>query len=186
MTGAAGMAQATPAIELAGLDLPALVQGAQQVSGRGCPAVRARKPAALERPWRSVVTAVSMRCAALDGPDGKPDARTEAIATLRPGAAVLQGVPVVALRHSASWAHDDQQYVLAAAYSDIATRMGAYIKARCLSQATAGGVVEGQCTAVHEEGGQGLFMRTSELGGLWLRPDPDDAHRTVLAEAWSE
>lgn len=180
------MAQATPAVELAGLDLPALVHGAQQVSGRGCPAVRARTPAALERPWRSVVTAITMRCTALEGPDKKPDARTEAIATLRPGAAVLRGVPVVALRHSASWAHDDQQYVLAAAYADVAPTLAPYVKARCLSQANASDAVEGLCTAVHEEGGQGFFMRTSELGGFWLRPDPDDPRRTMLVEAWSE
>ena len=188
MVGTACLAQRAPAIELAGIDPPSLVHGAQQVSGKGCPAVRARKPGELAPPWRAVVATISMRCEALDGPDKAPDARTETVATLKPGAAVLRGVPVIALRHSASWAHDDNRYVLAAAYADVAVTLGAYIRARCVSQAAAAAadVAEDRCTAVQDDSHGGLFVRTSELGGLWLHPDPDDARRTVLAEAWSE
>jgi hypothetical protein len=175
-----------PAIDLAGMDPPTWVHGAEKASGQGCRAVRARRPAELPQPWRGLVRTITMQCTPMAGVDKEPDASTESVATLRPGAATLRGVPVLAMRLSESWAHGDTQYVLDAPHAEVAGLLGAYVKARCLSRAGTTVVVEGLCEPMADEGNGGTYTRTSELGGAWLHPDPDDARRTILADAWSE
>lgn len=185
--GLASVAAAGAApVELAGMDPPSWVHGADKASGRGCRAVRARRPAELPAPWRGLVRTITMQCTPMAGVDKEPDASTESVATLRPGAATLRGIPVLALRLSESWAHGDTQYVLDAPHAEVAALLGAYIKARCLSRAGTTVVVEGLCEPMADEGNGGTYTRTSELGGAWLHPDPDDARRTILADAWSE
>jgi len=174
-TAPTALAGGTP-FELAGMDPPTWVHGADKASGQGCRAVRARRPAELPQPWRGLVRTITMQCTPMAGVDKEPDASTESVATLRPGAATLRGVPVIALRLSESWAHGDTQYVLDAPHAEVAGLLGAYIKARCLSRAE----------PMPDEGNGGTYTRTSELGGAWLHPDPDDARRTILADAWSE
>ncbi|WP_198085343.1 hypothetical protein [Variovorax sp. E3] len=198
LTAGLCMAAATAAIafEAAGIDMPALVrhphrpEAAQGTPGnmRGvtCKEVRARKPAELPSPWRGAVTAISMSCEPFPGLDKEPDVSTDAVARLRPGAATLWGVPVIELRHSESWAHGDSQYVLGAAYADVAASLGAYLQARCLSQAPRAAPRESICNVEPDARHGGLYVRTSELGGVWLHPDPADPRRSILAQAWSE
>ncbi|WP_183026138.1 hypothetical protein [Variovorax sp. UMC13] len=185
--GLASVASAGAApVELAGMDLPSWVHGADKASGQGCRAVRARRPTELPQPWRGLVRTITMQCSPMAGVDKEPDASTESVATLRPGAATLRGIPVLALRLSESWAHGDTQYVLDAPHAEVAAVLGAYVKARCLSRAGTTVVVEGLCEPLADEGNGGSYTRTSEMGGTWLHPDPDDPRRTILADAWSE
>lgn len=177
---------AAMAVELGGVDTPQLVHGLQHASGKGCRAVRARKPAELKPPWRDAVVSIVLRCEPVEGIDKKRDATTDAVAVLRPGIATLWGVPVVALRQSSSTAHGESQVVLDAPYADAERTLGGYVRARCLSSAATTVAVEGQCTAIVDEGDGSSYTRTSEVGGIWLRPDADDPRRTILVEAWSE
>ena len=45
-------------------------------------------------------------------------------------------------------------------------------------------LAQGDCTLIRED--EGLYLDTSEVGGIWLHPDQDDTRRTVYAEAWSD
>lgn len=177
---------AAMAFDVADMDPPALVHGLDKASGIGCKAVRAKKNAELAPPWRSAITAISMTCEPMEGLNKEPDAGTVAVAKLRPGAATLQGIPVVELRQSSSWAHDDSQYVLGAAYPEVVNLLGAYIRARCLARAGSQAPTENLCAIAPDAQHGGIYVNTSELGGTWLHPDPRDPRRSVLAEASSE
>jgi len=102
---------AVMAFDAAGIEPPALTDGHQNPSGKGCSAIRALKPAELPQPWRRAVTKIVLTCEPMEGVDKEPDAATNAVAILRPGAVNLRGIPVVELRHGASWAGDDVQHV---------------------------------------------------------------------------
>ena len=177
---------AARAFDAAGIEPPLLTHGHQNASGKGCPAIRALKPAELPPPWRAVVTRIVTKCEPMAGMDKEPDAATRTVAILRPGAVFLRGIPVVELRHSSSWAHDDVQHVLDAPYADVAKTVAAYVRARCSADFGPGAMISDSCDPVVDSGDGGFFVKTSELGGTWFHPDPDNPRRSILAVAWSE
>ena len=174
------------AFDATGMDPPVLVHGHGKTSGIGCKAVRAKKPSELPQPWRGAVVGISITCEPMVGLNKEPDASTDAVARLRPGAITLLGIAVVELRQSSSWAHDDSQFVLDAAYSEIAGSLGAYVRSRCLAGAAPQAPAENLCTIAPDAEHGGIYVNTSELGGTWLHPDPRDPRRSILAEASSE
>ncbi len=177
---------AVMAFDAAGIEPPLLTDGQQNASGKGCPAIRALKPAELPKPWRTAVTQIVMKCEPMAGMDKEPDASTRTVAILRPGAVNLRGIPVVELRHSSSWAHDDVQHVLDVPYAAVADTIAAYVRARCSADFGPAAMSAETCNPVFDSGNAGFFVKTSELGGTWFHPDPDNPHRSILAVAWSE
>jgi hypothetical protein len=180
------VANAAMAFDVADMDLPLLIHGADQAAGQGCPAVRALKPVELPLPWRAAVTRIVMNCEPMEGQDKRPDASTMSVASLRAGDVTLQGIPVVELRHGESWAHGDSQYVLGAPYAKVAEQLAAYAKARCAMRLGTEARTPEACMPMDDPVHGGLFFQTSELGGIRVHPDPDDPQQSIAAEAWSE
>lgn len=174
------------AFDAAGIEPPLLTDGHQNASGNGCPAIRALKPAELPQPWRDVVTQIVMKCEPMSGMGNEPDAATQTVAILHPGAVSLRGIPVMELRHSSSWAHDDVQHVLDAPYAEVAQTIAAYVRARCSAAFGPGARISDSCDPVFDSGDGGFFVKTSEMGGTWFHSDPDNPRRSILAVAWSE
>jgi hypothetical protein len=173
------------AFDAAELDMPLLIHGAEQSSGTGCPAIRALKPVELPQPWRAVVTRIVTSCEPMEGKDKEPDASTSTVASLRAGAVTLRGVPVVELRHGESWAHGDSQYLLDAPYAGVVETLLVYAKARCM--AILGAEAKPDSCAISDDAANGgRMVRTSELGGIRVYPDAEDAQRSIVADAWSE
>ena len=177
---------AVMAFDAAGIEPPLLTDGHQNSSGKGCSAIRARKPAELPQPWRSAVTQIVMTCEPMEGVDKEPDASTHTVAVLRPVAVSLRGIPVVELRHGASWAGDDVQHVLDAPYAKVAQTIAAYVRARCSAAFGPAARIGDTCDPVFDSGDGGFFVKTSETGGTYFHPDPDNPRRSILAVAWSE
>lgn len=177
---------AAMAFDVAEMELPLLIHGADQSAGTGCPAIRALKPVELPQPWRAAVTRIVMNCAPMEGQDKRPDASTMSVASLRAGEVTLRGIPVIELRHGESWAHGDSQYVLGAPYAQVADKLAAYAKARCATRVGTEAATPEACAPMEDPVHGGLFFQTSELGGIRVHPDPDDPQQSILAEAWSE
>lgn len=174
------------AFEAADVDLPVLAHGLENASGNGCNVIRAKTPAELAPPWRDQVIDIETACEPMAGIDDEPDARVDAIARLRLGTVTFLGVGVVELRESSSWAHNDNQYVLDAPYATIVGPLSEHIRKRCLAESPAQALPDTTCTIDPEGMHNGIFVRTSELGGTWLHPDASNPRRSILAQAWSD
>lgn len=174
-------------LEVLDIKGPTLAHGGDQTSGKGCAPVHAGRLDELKPPWRGRVARISVKCEPMPGIDGEPDASIAAVAVLKPGTVALQGIAVVELRTSESWAHGETNYVLKARYDAIADKLTAHVRRQCLAgwkqtEAAPGGWCAVSADAEH----RGVFIQTGELGGIWLHPDPDDSARTIYADAWSE
>lgn len=63
--------------------------------------------------------------------------------------------------------------------------MQRHVESRCrMRQDDPSLLASSDCALVREA--EGLYLDTSEVGGIWLHPDQDDTRRTVYAEAWSD
>ncbi len=152
----------------------------------GCESVRARRVDELPSPWSEAVDRVHMDCQPVPAPsdDGDMLAIT-AIAFLKPGHVRMAGHPVAEIRMMDSEFWGDHQYVIAERYEQAAADLRALVETACTQRSLRSERQDAPPCRM-EEGEGGLYMDSSEIGGIWIHADPDDPAMTVFAEAWAD
>ena len=181
-----------PVLRLVGSDFPELVVHVPRHDAMGvqvaldCDQIRAKRIDELDPLWKQAVERIHLDCDDLDVEDEAfGTVATVITAYLKPGAAQFAGVPVVEVRMMDSDLWGDRQYLLDRPYAEIVDAVRAHLESRCRMQQDDPGVLaQGDCNLVHQD--EGLYLDTSEVGGIWLHPDQDDTQRTVYAEAWAD
>lgn len=186
--------QAPVAIEVRGDDFPALVQstglpppldesGLPQAPG--CESVRARRIDELPHPWRAAVDRIHLDCQPLDPADAGQGLALTTTAFLKPGRVWLAGHAVAEIRLMDSDLWGDHQYVLAAAYDEVAADLRRQVEADCASRHLREERGEPEDCRMLDSGGE-LYLQVDEINGIWIHPDADDAGLTVYAEGWAD
>ena len=184
--------QVNPVLQLVGNDFPELAVHVPRYDMEGqqaaldCDQIRAKRIDELDPLWKKAVDRIHLDCDELSVEnEGFDTIATVITAYLKPGAVQFAGVPVAEVRmmDSAQWG--DRQYLLDKPYIDVVDAVQRHIESRCrMQQDDPTMLAQGDCTLVREA--EGLYLDTSEVGGIWLHPDQDDMQRTVYAEAWSD
>ncbi|MET0893120.1 MAG: hypothetical protein ABWY01_06075, partial [Pseudoxanthomonas sp.] len=117
--------------------------------------------------------------------DGFDMATTIVTGFLRPGLVEFAGVPVAEVRMMDSELWGDHQYLLDRPYAEIRDAIRSFVESRCRAQSeSSGALVTSDCSLL--ETPEGLYLRASEVGGIWMHPAQDEPQRTVYAEAWAD
>jgi hypothetical protein len=189
---AAGRHGDAPVLQLAGGDFPELAVHVPRHDAMGvqaaldCDQIRAKRIDELDPLWKKAVDRIHLDCddLGMEG-EGLGTVATAITAYLKPGAVQFAGVPVVEVRLMDSDLWGDRQYLLDKPYADIVEAMQAHLESRCRAQQDdPSQLAQGDCTLVQQP--DGLYLDTSEVGGIWLHTDLDDIRRTVYAEAWAD
>lgn len=187
---------APPALNVQGGDFPALVMAwpADGIPAAdsdddpdtpACERVRARRLDELSPEWRTRATSVQLDCETATADDAsEPVTALAARALLRPGSVRLAGFPVAEVRRMDSERWGDHQYVLDARYAEAADTLRQHVEAACRQRRLRSESGTDDCAM--SAAGEGLFLPVDAIGGIWIHPDPDDAERTVYAEAWAD
>lgn len=150
-----------------------------------CAHVRARRVDELATNWRGRVHSVQLDCdAAIVDDAGAETMAVSARALLKPDRVELAGQPVAEVRLMDSELWGDHQYIVAVPYRQAAEPLRRHVEAACRQRRLLEEAATADCTM--SVLGDGLFLSTDEIGGIWIHPDPDDAGRTVYAEAWAD
>ena len=184
--------QSNPVLQLVGNDFPELAVHVPRYDMEGqqaaldCDQIRAKRIDELDPLWKKAVDRIHLDCDELSIENEGLDAIATVItAYLKPGAVQFAGVPVAEVRMMDSDQWGDRQYLLDLPYSEIVDAVQHHVESRCrIRQDDPVQLAQSDCTLVREA--EGLYLDTSEVGGIWLHPDQDDTRRTVYAEAWSD
>ena len=179
-------------LQVSGTDFPLLILHLAQLDESGLPAplaceqIRAKRVDELDPRWKRAVERIHLECDELQpGTEDGLMVATEILAYLRPGTVQLAGVPVVELRMADSELWGDRQYLLGQPFEEIAGTLQRHMEARCQMQSDdPTRVVAGDCAVTVDP--RGLYLRTSEVSGIWVHADPDNPQRTVYAESWAD
>ena len=184
------------ALQVRGGDFPALVltlapDVAYAEDGRppapDCSRVRARRLDELPLPWRRHVTSVQLDCDAATVDDaGDETLAITSRALLKPERVRLAGLPVAEVRLMDSERWGDHQYVIEAPYEAAATALQAHVEGACRERRLREETASTPSACKMSVTGTGLFLPTDDISGIWIHPDPDDAQRTLYAEAWAD
>lgn len=184
------------ALQVRGGDFPALVltlpaddvhAGDDHPPAPDCSRVRARRLDELPLSWRRHVTSVQLDCDAATADDaGDETLAITSRALLKPGRVRLAGLPVVEVRLMDSERWGDHQYVIEAPYDTAAAALQAHVETACRERRLREETASAPSACTMSVTGTGLFLATDEVSGIWIHPDPDDAQRTVYAEAWAD
>lgn len=188
----AGETDPPPPLHVAGGDFPALVmvvpeehaaQGLQ--ASPTCERIRARRVDELAPAWRTRVARIELDCEDTLADDAQ-EALTavSARALLHPGRVQLAGHPVAEVRLMDSQRWGDHQYVLAAPFAAAGPEIRRFVEASCLARTLADEAPATACAML--EADDGLYLPTSDAGGIWIHVDPDDATRTLYVESWAD
>ncbi|MEL1263616.1 hypothetical protein [Pseudoxanthomonas putridarboris] len=151
----------------------------------GCDRIRVRRLDELAPDWRRRVHGVQLDCDTATANDaGFETVALSARALLRPGQVELAGHPVTEVRLMDSELWGDHQYIVDAPYGQAAESLRRHVEASCRLWRLREETDAAGCTM--SAVGDGLFLSTSEIGGIWIHPDPENARRTVYAEAWAD
>ena len=181
-----------PVLRVVGSDFPELVVHVPRHDALGmqaaldCEQIRARRIDELDPLWKKAVDRIHLDCDDLDmESEAFGTVATVITAHLKPGAVQFAGVPVAEVRMMDSDLWGDRQYLLDRPYAEIVDAVQAHLESRCrMRQDDPSQLAHGDCTLVRQA--EGMYLDTSEVGGIWLHPDQDDAQRTVYAEAWAD
>jgi len=182
-----------PLLEVEGGDFPVLMrpvgrapQVDEEGTATGCESVRARRVDEVGLPWRKAVDRVALDCQPLDEESaGVEMVALSGVAYLKRGAVTMAGHPVVEVRLMDSAIWGDHQYLLDADYAQAAKDLRRLVETRCLQRRLreeTGPALA--CTMT--DTASGLYLMVDEISGIWIHADPDDARRTVYAEAWAD
>lgn len=188
----AGTPLPEPVLRLTGDDFPDLImhQPAYDESGAArplaCDQIRGKRLDELDPLWKQAVERIHVDCDDLHEDEAGFDMiASEITGFLKPGTVQFAGLPVVEVRLMDSELWSDHQYILAQPFAQARDTLRRFVEARCLApRETSEALASHRCTVTEDE--QGLYLESSEIGGIWVHADPDDAHRTVYAEAWSD
>jgi hypothetical protein len=181
-----------PVVRLIGSDFPELVVHVPRHDALGvqaaldCDQIRAKRVDELDPLWKRAVDCIHLDCDDL-GMESEAFGTVATVVTayLKPGAVQFAGVPVAEVRMMDSDLWGDRQYLLDRPYDGIVDAVQAHLESRCrMRQDHPSLLAQGDCTLVRQP--EGLYLDTSEVGGIWLHPDQDDTQRTVYAEAWAD
>jgi hypothetical protein len=188
----AGTSLPEPVLQLTGDDFPDLIvyQPAYDESGvvrpLACDQIRGKRLDELDPLWKQAVDRIHVDCDDLrEDEAGFNMIASEITGFLKPGTVQFAGLPVVEVRLMDSELWSDHQYILAQPFAQARDMLRRFVEARCLAPREASEALASHRCAVTEDE-QGLYLESSEIGGIWVHADPDDAHRTVYAEAWSD
>lgn len=188
-------AQTPVTIEVHGGDFPTLVQDTGVVPALdehglprapGCEAVRARRVDEMPYPWRDAIDRIHLDCQALESAeDGVDTLALNATAYLKPGRVWLAGQAVTEIRLMDSELWGDHQYVLAIPFEQVAGDLRRHVEADCAQRHLREEREAAAECRMHASDGE-LYLELNEISGLWIHADPDDATRTIYAEAWAD
>ena len=184
--------QDKPLLQLTGNDFPELAVHIPRHDADGhqaaldCDQIRAKRIDELDPLWKHAVDRIHLDCDDLTVEvEGFDTVATVITAYLKPGAVQFAGVPVAEVRMMDSDQWGDRQYLLDRPYEEVVDAVQRHVESRCrMRQDDPAVLAQGDCMLVREA--EGLYLDTSEVGGIWLHPDQDDTRRTVYAEAWSD
>lgn len=188
----AGTPLREPVLQLTGDDFPDLIvhQPAYDETGAArplaCDQIRGKRLDELDPLWSQAVDRIHVDCDDLHEDEAGFDMiATEITGFLKPGTVQFAGLPVAEVRLMDSELWSDHQYILARPFTQVRDTLRHFVEARCLAPREASeALASHRCTVTEDE--QGLYLESSEIGGIWVHADPDDAQRTVYAEAWSD
>ena len=179
-------------MHVTGGDFPALVMvvpGEHAALGLdatpGCDRIRARRVDELAPGWRARVARLELDCEdTLADDEQQTLTAVTARAVLQPDRVQLAGQPVAEVRLMDSQRWGDHQYVLAVPFAAAGPRLRDFVEDACLARTLAEESPAAACRMLAT--GDGFHLATSEAGGIWVHPDPDDAARTLYVEAWAD
>ena len=185
-------AGAAHVMHVTGGDFPALVMvvpGEHAAHGLdatpGCGRIRARRVDELPPGWRTRVARVELDCEDTVADDAQQTlTAVTARAVLHPDRVQLAGQPLAEVRLMDSQRWGDHQYVLAAPFAAVAPVVRRLIEETCLARTLAEETPVAACTMLAAD--DGLYLPSSDAGGIWIHADPDDATRTLYVEAWAD
>ena len=181
-----------PVLQLSGGDFPELTLHQPSFDEVGnplpmaCDQIRAKRIDELDPLWKRSVDRIHLECEDLNEEDAGFDMLATTITGfLKTGMAQFAGQPLAEVRLMDSDLWSDHQYVLQRPYEEARDALKQFIEARCRAQQdNPAALVEKDCAMTESE--EGLYLETSEAGGIWVHPEQDDPQRTVYAEAWSD
>ena len=151
----------------------------------GCDRIRARRLDELPPGWSSRVAQVELDCEEALADDAQQAlTAVTARARLHADQVHLAGLPVLEVRLMDSSRWGDHQYVLAAPFAAAGPAIRRFVEDSCLARTLADEAPATACTML--EADDGLYLPTSDAGGIWIHVDPDDATRTLYVEAWAD
>ena len=181
-----------PVLQLSGGDFPELTMHQPGFDEAGnplpmaCDQIRAKRIDELDPLWKRGMDRIHLECEDLKEEDAGFDMLATTITGfLRAGMAQFAGQPLAEVRLMDSDLWSDHQYILQRPYAEARDALKQFIEARCRAQQdNPSALVENDCAVTESE--EGLYLETSEVGGIWVHPEQDDPQRTVYAEAWSD
>lgn len=198
LIGLSALAQAfsaaaqAPVLQLSGDDFPELTLHQPVFDETGnpmamaCDQIRARRIDELDPLWKQAVERIHLDCEDLKEEDaGFNMVATVVTGFLRPGTVEFAGLPVAEIRLMDSDLWGDHQYLLQTPYEETRAQLSSFIESRCRAQQDRpGALMQQDCTPSDTEAG--LYLESSELGGIWVHAEEGNPARTVYAEAWSD
>jgi hypothetical protein len=192
LSQAFGAAAQGAVLQLSGDDFPELAVHQPVFDETGnpmamaCDQIRARRIDELDPLWKQAVERIHLDCEDLKEEDaGFNMAATVVTGFLRPGTVEFAGLPVAEIRLMDSDLWGDHQYLLQAPYDEVRAQLVSFIQSRCRAQQDRpGALMQQDCTPADTEAG--LYLESSELGGIWVHAEEGNPARTVYAEAWSD
>ena len=182
----------TPVLQLSGGDFPELTLHQPSFDEVGnplpmaCDQIRAKRIDELDPLWKRSTDRIHLECEDLKQEDAGFDMLATTITGfLKAGMAQFAGQPLAEVRLMDSDLWSDHQYILQRPYAEARDALKQFIEARCRAQQDdPAALVEQNCAMTESE--EGLYLETSEVGGIWVHPEQNDPQRTVYAEAWSD
>ncbi|NDK39130.1 hypothetical protein DT603_09785 [Pseudoxanthomonas gei] len=183
---------APPVLQLSGNDFPELVVISRETDANGesgmlsCDRIRSKRIDELDPLWKQAVERIHLDCEDLgEHEDGANMAATVVTGFLKPGQVQFAGVPVAEVRLMDSELWGDHQYLLDRPFTEIRDAIKTFVESRCRAQSeSSGALVTSDCNLL--ETPEGVYLQTSEVGGIWMHPSQDEPQRTVYAEAWAD
>ena len=181
-----------PVLQLSGGDFPELTVHQPSFDEAGnqlpmaCDQIRAKRIDELDPLWKRSMDRIHLECEDLKEEDAGFDMLATTITGfLKADMAQFAGQPLAEVRLMDSDLWSDHQYILQRPYQEARDALKQFIEARCSAQQdNPAALVENNCAMTESE--EGLYLETSEVGGIWVHPEQDDPQRTVYAEAWSD
>jgi hypothetical protein len=181
-----------PVLQLSGGDFPELTVHQPNFDEAGdqlpmaCDQIRAKRIDELDPLWKRSIDRIHLECEDLKEEDAGFDMLATTITGfLKAGMAQFAGQPLAEVRLMDSDLWSDHQYILQRPYQEARDALKQFVEARCRAQQdNPTALVENSCIMTESE--EGLYLETSEVGGIWIHPEQDDPQRTVYAEAWSD
>lgn len=181
-----------PVLQLSGGDFPELTAHQPNFDEAGdqlpmaCDQLRSKRIDELDPLWKRSIDRIHLECEDLKEEDvGFDMLATTITGFLKAGMAQFAGQPLAEVRLMDSDLWSDHQYILQRPYEEAREALKQFVEARCRAQQdNPTALVENSCVMTESE--EGLYLETSEVGGIWIHPEQDDPQRTVYAEAWSD